>query len=256
MQKKIIKQLRQLEQEHDIHIFYAVESGSRAWGFASNDSDYDVRFLYYHIPEWYFSVSPQQDNITRMEENGLLDFAGWELKKTLTLLLKSNMSLYEWLKSPIVYLKTDDHNQFAKTAEQFFTPKALIFSYTHLAEGNYKNYINKEFVKIKKYLYVLRTIAACRWIERTGTLPPIEIDKLKDILREENHIFVFLERLIQDKKNNVELGVTAPDKEINAWIANQLSYYKSYADALPALNKKTEILNRFFYQTVNKLNLK
>lgn len=229
MRTQIIEKLHQIEKGNNIRIFYAVESGSRAWGFASKNSDFDVRFLYYHKPEWYFSIFPQKDSIVQMEDNNLLDFSGWELRKTLSLLLKSNMSLYEWLHSPIVYIQTEPFAKFAELAKEFFNPKALIFSYSHLAEGNYKAYINKEQVKMKKYLYVLRTIAACRWLEQSKTLPPIEIEKLQPAFADEPKIFNFLNNLIESKKNNDELGLIAPQKEINQWIEAQLKHYTEYA---------------------------
>lgn len=172
MKKTIIKKLEELEKEHDIKIFHAVESGSSAWGFASQDSDYDVRFLYYHRPEWYFSVLKQADNLVQMQENNLLDFAGWELKKTLNLLLKGNMSLYEWIQSPIVYKQSKEFEKLNTLAQEFHNPKALIFSYVGLAENNCKAFADREKPKLKKYLYILRTLAACRWIEQRPTPPP------------------------------------------------------------------------------------
>ncbi|WP_458401737.1 nucleotidyltransferase domain-containing protein [Candidatus Avelusimicrobium sp.] len=250
MKQKIIQKLTDLEKQHHIKIFYAVESGSRAWGFESKDSDYDVRFLYYHPPEWYFAIEKQKDNISQMDDNHLLDFAGWDLKKTLKLLLKGNMSLYEWLHSPIVYKQTKEFDDFKALAQAFYNPKTLMFSYVGLAENNYKAYADREKVKLKKYLYILRTLAACRWIEQRQTPPPIEMDKLKEVFRHEPFIWNFLNNLIEDKKKGTELGVTDSPTHINHWIEKQLSYYKKLADILPDLVKDTTPLSNFFYKTI------
>ncbi|MBR2392666.1 MAG: nucleotidyltransferase domain-containing protein [Elusimicrobiaceae bacterium] len=250
MKEKIIKKLEELEKKHDIKIFHAVESGSHAWGFASQDSDYDVRFLYYHRPEWYFSVSKQADNLVQMQENNLLDFAGWELKKTLLLLIKGNMSLYEWLRSPIVYKQSKEFEMLKALAQEFYNPKALMFSYVGLAENNYNAYADRKKAKLKKYLYILRTLAACRWIEQRQTPPPIEMDKLKEVFSQEALIWDFLNNLIEEKKKGTELGVIDSPTHINRWIEKQIVYYKQQADSMPTLQKNTQPLSDFFYQTV------
>src|SRR6201990_2789542 len=94
--------LAQVEAERHVRVLYACESGSRAWGFASRDSDYDVRFLYVHEPDWYLSVQDRRDVIEEPLSDEL-DVSGWELRKALRLLRKSNPPLLEWLKSPFVY---------------------------------------------------------------------------------------------------------------------------------------------------------
>ena len=250
MKNKISERLQALEKQHHIKIFYAVESGSRAWGFGSQDSDYDVRFLYYHQPEWYFSVSKQTDNLVKMEGNNLLDFAGWELKKALNLLLKGNMSLYEWLHSPIVYKQEDIFAPFQALAKEFYNPKALMFSYVGLAENNYKAYADRKKPKLKKYLYILRTLAACRWIAERQTPPPIEMEELKEVFHHESLIRDFLDKIIENKKKGNEWDALAAPQAINRWIEKQIVYYKQQADSMPILQKNTQPLSDFFYQTV------
>jgi len=125
--KKIIKQcLADIEQEQDVRILYACESGSRAWGFESKDSDYDVRFIYVKPLDWHLTVEPQRDVIEAMLPHDV-DLAGWELKKALHLFHKGNTSLIEWLHSPIVYF---DDAQFAQELrailKQEFSAKADI----------------------------------------------------------------------------------------------------------------------------------
>lgn len=102
MRERVLDELERIEREHDVVVLYACESGSRAWGFASPDSDYDVRFVYVHQPEWYQRVEEPRDVIERPLSDEL-DISGWELRKALRLMRKSNPALLEWLGSPLVY---------------------------------------------------------------------------------------------------------------------------------------------------------
>lgn len=250
MKQMIVRKLQNLEKMHSIKIFFAVESGSRAWGFASKNSDYDVRFLYYHRPEWYFSLKKQTDAIVRMEDDNLFDFAGWELKKTLTLLLKGNMSLYEWMHSPVVYLQTPEYDSFSQLAKEFYDPKALLFSYVSLAENNYKTLIKQHKIKKKKYLYILRTLAACRWIERKKTPPPIVMNELKQVLHENTQIETALTELIETKKTGKETDTITPLTLVNTWIEKELTYYQKLAEQMPSIQKDSRLLSRFLYDTI------
>lgn len=100
---EIDRRLDAIESDNGVRILFAIESGSRAWGFPSPDSDFDIRFIYAHEPEWYLSVLEGRDVLeTPLDDLGL-DVSGWDLRKTLRLFLKSNPALYEWLVSPIVY---------------------------------------------------------------------------------------------------------------------------------------------------------
>ena len=164
MEKVILKNLYKIEKENKIKILYAVESGSRGWGFESTDSDYDVRFIYIHMPEWYLSIQDRRDVIEIPIDN-LLDINGWDIRKTLILYNKSNPTLLEWLSSPIIYM---EHGFLIKKLKElvnyYFSSKSCIYHYLHMARGNYREYLKGDVVKIKKYFYVLRPIMACMWV--------------------------------------------------------------------------------------------
>ena len=160
------------------------------------------------------------------------------------------MSLYEWIQSPIVYKQSKEFETLKALAQEFYNPKTLLFSYVGLAENNYKAYADREKPKLKKYLYILRTLAACRWIEQQQTPPPIEMDNLKEVFLKDSLIWDFLNNLIEDKKKGTELGVIESPILINRRIEKQLSYYKELADSLPDLVKDTTPLSNFFYKTV------
>ena len=120
MNDLVVQKLHEIEQTEQIKILLAVESGSRAWGFDSPDSDYDVRFIYVRPRNEYLKLNKNRD-VIELPINDLLDINGWDLDKTLTLLYKSNPTLFEWFSSPIVYLDTDFTVRFKKTdAELFF----------------------------------------------------------------------------------------------------------------------------------------
>ena len=102
MTEKILEKIKEVEERRNVEILLAVESGSRAWGFASPDSDYDIRFIYRHEKDWYLSPWEKDETIEFMTEDDL-DGSGWDLKKTFHLLLKSNAALLSWFYSPIVF---------------------------------------------------------------------------------------------------------------------------------------------------------
>ena len=144
----------EIERTEGVRLLYACESGSRAWGFASTDSDYDVRFLYLRPREWYLSIDVERRrDVIERPIDGLLDINGWDLRKALGLFRKSNPPLLEWLHSPIVYL--DRHGvaeRLRALLEQYYSPTACFHHYYHMAKGNYREYLKGEEVKLKKYL--------------------------------------------------------------------------------------------------------
>lgn len=172
MREKIQEQLRRIEESENIKILLAVESGSRAWGFASPDSDYDVRFVYIRRPEDYLRLDAVRD-VIELPIDDVLDINGWDLQKTLRLLYKSNPTLFEWFSSPIVYQKTEFVDKFRELMMHYFSSKKTLYHYISMAEGNYREYLQGEIVRAKKYFYVLRPVLACRWILDRGTPPPM-----------------------------------------------------------------------------------
>ena len=142
IETKIKTKLAEIEKEHNVEILYAIESGSRAWGFESLDSDYDVRFIYKNEVNWYLTVLPRRDVIEIPIED-LMDYSGWDLRKSFFLMNKSNPVLFEWLKSPIVYKKNEKFYEIiTEIAKEYFSPIATIYHYLHMASRNYKEIPN------------------------------------------------------------------------------------------------------------------
>src|SRR5688572_7252344 len=129
MNALILNKLKEVEQANQVQILYACESGSRAWGFASPDSDYDVRFIYVHKNDHYLSIDEQRD-VIELPINDVLDISGWELRKALRLLRKSNGPLYEWFQSPIVYQSDSTfQGEILALMKLYFSPRAMMHHY-------------------------------------------------------------------------------------------------------------------------------
>jgi uncharacterized protein len=152
-----------------VRTLFAVESGSRAWGFESPDSDYDVRFVYVHEPSWYQAVDlEERRDVIEYPIVDDIDLHGWDARKALRLFWKSNPAFVEWIQSPIVYLEQDAFRQKAIEAlPTIYRPHNGIYHYRSMAKTNYRGYLQEPTVRLKKYFYVLRPLLAARWINRT-----------------------------------------------------------------------------------------
>ena len=177
MDTLIREKLMEIEHSEKCRILLAVESGSRAWGFPSPDSDYDVRFIYVRPIEHYLKLEQTRD-VIELPINDLLDMNGWDLKKALCLLHRSNPTVFEWFSSPIIYKQTDFVKKFKPILHHYFSSKSGLWHYLHMAEGNYREYLQGDMVKAKKYFYVLRPILACRWILEKQVPPPMRFSEL------------------------------------------------------------------------------
>lgn len=174
---RIIEKLKEIEEKRGIEILLAVESGSRAWGFASPDSDYDIRFIYRHEKDWYLSPWDKDETIEFMTEDDL-DGSGWDLRKTFHLLLKSNAALLSWFYSPIVYMKNEKFvDLFSPVADACFSPIAVSYHYLSMSK-KYLEACRSNEVKLKSYFYCLRTTLTGKWIIEKGTVPPVLFSEL------------------------------------------------------------------------------
>ncbi|MEI6602595.1 MAG: nucleotidyltransferase domain-containing protein [Clostridia bacterium] len=251
MNEEIINQLKELEKKENIKILYAAESGSRAWGFATPDSDFDVRFIYIRPTEFYLKLEKTRD-VIELPVNDLLDINGWDFQKTLRLLYSSNPTLFEWSNSPIVYMTTHFFQGFKEIINDYFKAKSGLYHYLNMAEGNYREYLKGDFVKAKKYFYVLRPILACKWILENRCPPPMLFTDLVDSVLEER-IKPFISNLLHIKMNTPEIGEIPKVNEINEYIEENLRSLKVEIDCLPKeIPKGWDELNFLFLSAVNK----
>ena len=254
MTEEIKKELLRLEFQHEIKILYAVESGSRAWGFASTDSDWDVRFIYIHKLDWYLKIDDLRDNHEEILPNEI-DLAGWELKKALRLFRKSNPPMLEWLRSPIIYIEQfSTADSLRKLTTEYFNPKSCLHHYLHMAEGNYKVYLQKENVRVKKYFYVLRPLLACDWIKQTNSMAPMEFQKLVNSQITDQNIKTEIQNLLERKIAGEELNEEPKIEILNQFIEQKIVYYTEYLKQVGKIeNPETTRLNDLFKQTISEV---
>lgn len=254
MREKIIKTLKEIEADFEVKICYAVESGSRAWGFPSQDSDYDVRFIYVHKPEWYLSIE-QKREVIELPINDLLDMNGWELRKSLRLFKKSNPSLLEWLHSPLVYCQDSSlADRMRAIQDQVFIPKAAMYHYISMAKGNYRTYLLANEVQIKKYFYVLRPVFACKWIEKYHSVPPIEfLTLMEDSLKSgqlKQKIYGLLEKKISGGIRTLE----PRNETINIFAETEIERLEKYTQSLNTMIPDiTPMLDELFREVLKEV---
>lgn len=253
MLDEIKTELSNLEKEHEIKILYAVESGSRAWGFASTDSDWDVRYLYIHKLDWYLKIDNLKDSQEKILPNDL-DLSGWELKKALKLFRKSNPPLLEWLRSPIVYKEDfQTATRLRELGRKCFNPKSCMFHYLSMAKGNFKDFLQRDLVKTKKYFYVLRPVLACDWIKTQGTFPPIEFQKLVDSQVSDLRIKKEIEELLKRKIAGDELKQEPKIDVLNSFLEEKIDFYNKFANEInPNEKPKTAQLDEVFRESLDE----
>jgi hypothetical protein len=222
--EQIQTELQDIEAQEDVRILFAVESGSRAWGFPSPDSDYDVRFVYVRAMDWYLSIRPGRDVIERPLE-GELDVNGWDIRKALELLLKPNPVLLEWLSSPIRYRwNVAICRDLTSLAEKIAHDRACLNHYLSLGSRQWAVYIDgKDQVNLKKYFYVVRPAMALRWLRmHPQTTPPMNFHALSAGIELPASLRVLREDLLTRKSRNKELGKASRIVEIDSFIIDEL----------------------------------
>ncbi len=249
VKNEILRRLKKAEEEHHINILYCCESGSRAWGFASPDSDYDVRFIYVRPQDWYlsFDVESKRDVIEYpiVDE---IDCGGWDIKKALYLFTRTNGALLEWLSSPIKYIEKGSMAQNLRMlAPKAVNKTALCYHYSHMARGNAREHLFKEQVRLKKYFYVLRPLLAIRFIEQDLGIPPIEFEQLVDAVAPKS-IIPRIQTLLALKRTTPETGLGDPIEEISDFINHELERHQ---DAFSGMGRPD---NHHKAQTNNELN--
>lgn len=233
-----------------VDVLFACESGSRAWGFPSPDSDYDVRFIYAHPLPWYVAVEEGRDVIeTPLEETaeGLFDLGGWDLRKTLRLARKSNPVIWEWLQSPIFYKAWADDaaQEIRQILDPFYSPVAACHHYIGLCRGTMGRVMAGDSLGIKKYFYMLRPILAALWIERYRTIPPMEFQLLLDILDGQSDLLKSISDLQERKRHMDERVPIQRIPLIDRFLGQELDRLAEAAPRLPAASGEISSLDKF-----------
>lgn len=252
MEQKIQEQLRQLEQKKDIKVLLACETGSRAWGFPSPDSDYDVRMIFAHRKDWYISLQDSRDTIELMLENRELDITGWDVRKSLRLLRKSNVALLERLQSPIVYQSDPGFvEDILPLAEACYAPVACMYHYLSMGKRFFEEMERLEEVKLKKLFYALRTAAACQWIMEQERMVPIVFQHVMEGVMNAS-MQAHVNELIALKATKSEQYMHPADQRVMSYIREQLNRAEQAAPNLRAGQADLEALNQLLRTTVNR----
>ncbi|EOC1310125.1 nucleotidyltransferase domain-containing protein [Cronobacter dublinensis] len=250
MRERVRQVLSEVEEKYGVKVLYACESGSRGWGFASPDSDYDVRFLYVHPPAWYLRVDAPRD-VIELPIDDTLDVCGWEWRKALGLLKRANPTLIEWLDSPVVYQQ--DETAIAALREQvplWFSAERARWHYYSMARKNFHSYLQGEQVRLKKYFYVLRPLLAVRWIEAGKGAPPMRFVDLLDGTVDDPLLRDDIDVLLARKQRADEARYGAAMPRIHAFIAAELARGEMPPDLPHSEKAQASLLDKLLYETV------
>ena len=252
---EILHRLHEVEREHDVKILMAVESGSRAWGFASPNSDYDGRFIYVHRPEWYLSVGlEEQRDVIEYPIVDDMDVNGWDVRKALRLFWKSNPALIEWLYSPIVY-RSDEWfvQQVRELMPQVYSVQSGFYHYRSTAKSNFRGYLQTDLVPLKKYFYVLRPLLAVKWLERFRSVAPIEFEKLLTVIQDRTELLEAIHQLLDLKRQSPEMGLAPQVPVIHAFIQTELQRLEAMVPKQFERPANVEVLlSRLFRATLKR----
>ena len=253
MQNEIIQSLNQIAEDYQCTILFACESGSRAWGFSSDDSDYDIRFIYIHSYDWYLRVDKRNYTIEKILPSDL-DLSGWELRKALSLFAYCNLALYEWLDSPIVYINNCSCMQrLQQLIPVYFNRKKALYHYLRMAERTAEKEIQDKQINSKKVFYILRPLLACEWIHHFQTMPSTSFERLLQNDSLPNKIVEAICKLLSLKKELTERDNFQLSYDVHQWIIQTLETNARRAEeAVPKESIEWKPLNQLMVEMVKK----
>ncbi len=248
MENVIKEKLKEIEDVKNVKIIMAVESGIRAWGFASPDSDYDVRFVYVRTLSEYLKLQQTRD-VIEWQLDDVLDINGWDLRKALQLMHNSNPSIFEWCASPVVYRSTAAFEELKEIRNAYYSPKKSLYHYWHMASHNYQSYLQGEEVRIKKYFYVIRPLLAAKWVVNRKTQPPMLFSEL---LEGELPVALVptIDNLLELKQRTPEMGLAPKIQVLDDFICEELEAVKKAADEEHSQRHDWKLLNDFFQKVI------
>lgn len=247
--EQIRKILKDLEQKQNIKVLHACETGSRGWGFPSPDSDFDVRFIYVHPKDWYLSLRNRKDSVELMEND--LDITGWDLRKSLLLLRKSNVPMIERFRSPIMYLT---HPEFVKRMNElithYYSPISVFYHHHSLASKFWQELKDEEKMKLKSCFYLFRSLLSCMWTIREKSVLPMNIFELMKLLPDFQQ--QQLMELIHLKASVGEKYLHSDTEWIKLWVDDSFEFVNTSKDNLAVNNSDMEMLDAYFLTMLNE----
>lgn len=249
MQALIQQKLEEIKQQ-ELTLLYACESGSRGWQFPSPDSDYDVRFIFVRPLEYYLTVNELSEDLQFPISNEL-DIYGWDLRKVLRLMSKSNTTPFEWLQSPIVYKDQPGfREELWHLGRQCFSQRAHLFHYLGVATSAMASFNGNGQIGIKKLFYILRPLLAASWCFHKKTIAPMTIgplmQQLSPALQNE------LTALIEQKAHTPEHQLVTLSPLLNNYIHTTYEDLRSRSGETEKSEVDIRPLNEFFRQLVRR----
>lgn len=241
--------LNEIEQREQVRIIWAVETGSRAWGFSSPNSDYDVRFIYIRDKKEYLRLEEIRDSIDAQQDE-LLDIEGWDLRRVLRLIYRSTPEVHEWFASPTVYRSTPEGLRLGKILPEYFSVKKCARNYLHTASLDFRTYFRDDEVWQVKYFYLLRQVLLAKWLLEEGSTPPMLFEELVREKLDEQWKDYILE-LLSRKRVSSELGKAPRNRKLIEYIEQCINTMDEEVSALKDESKKSwEMLNQYFYSVL------
>jgi len=252
MREKINQYLIEIEKNYNIEILLACETGSRAWGFESIDSDYDVRIIYKNSISWYIScLVEKKDTIEMMLDENMIDISGWDIRKTLRLLYKSNPPLLEMIQSPILYKVEEKFlEQINSISKNAYSKIATMHHYLSMAKNHYEYIANQKEYKLKRFFYTLRSIIACLWIIQKEENPPISFIRMLEDIDMELKLKDRIYELIDLKHTISESYLHSGEDELRLFIETTIELAILQSKKMPTSSIKLEELDIFLQETL------
>jgi len=246
---EVVEHIAKIEHEYNVVVLQAIESGSRAWGFPSPDSDYDVRFIYAHPKDWYLQLSEERD-VIELPINDELDIAGWDLRKALNLANKGNAVVQEWMISPIVYKQTGSYAQLSDLVNKSFNPTSVYHHYRSMAKKAYFDIEHSEQKKLKRFFYFARATLSALWVVEKQTMPSILFSDLVNGLISDPEMVREIEGLVSQKATESERSLLEASPTI----------YHTFVDMYDSLEERfffnfaTKVISNYDFRSFLKLN--
>lgn len=250
---EILKRLKDTEENEGVRILMAIESGSRAWGFASPNSDYDVRFIYTREKDWYLAVDLEdRRDVIEYPIVDDIDLNGWDVRKALKLYWKSNPAFVEWIQSPITYINHGDFRDQARSLlPDIYSVEKGIYHYRSMAKTNYRGYLKDAMVPLKKYFYVLRPLLAIKWLEKYGVAAPIEFHKVLELVTD-SELMDTIQQLLERKKVSEEKMLAPAIPLLNSFIESELARLEEMQPPKSDRGMEMLRLNELFHRVLNE----
>ncbi len=254
MTARIIDALRNEEVRRNCRILASVESGSRAWGFASPDSDYDVRAIYVEPLDSYLGLEESRADTWNAMLPDDLDIAAWDLRKALRQLLKSNASLLEWIGSPIIYSDSGLIDRLASFGSRTFNPAHVAFHYASMFRHAVEDRTPDGMMSVKKLCYALRASAAVLWVMRFETMPPAEFAKTLDGLSLPATVRRAVDELLELKSRAAEKDRVVPSEKLADMLKDRYEDVAgmTWKRTLEPLSRVREEMERLFADVAKK----